>query len=331
MAFTYFDFDFRYVGADGKPYGRTQRGNIKDDGLTLGEDVLYFHYIFDTAKDYDDLVLVLFPAIAAASSITDRVLKGTNALVLRLEPDNLLAVKSQIDRKYTALQAKLKREKMGYQKNLHNFRITPCPVCDATIDLSQRPDTPYIYCRYCETIFNKHRHFFTGADKYALCYECGYYSQVKHYSGLGTKDSKEFCINCAESHIGKDWTLVFKRPLHFFAKIQTQQEANPHFTDLDRANKLGRKGELSKAEVFYNNMLLHVKSYPAIHYNFGKAILDIAHHILANPQSAEDLAQVNDLLTRSAAQFEMSLKACCNYQPTLEILKKFSDLPYVKR
>lgn len=331
MAFTYFDFDFKYVGNKGKPSTGTLRGNIKDDGLTLGEEVLYFQYIFDTAKDYNDLVLVLYPGLAAGNSITSSILSNSNSLVLRIDPEMLPAVKSQIDRKYTAIQARLRKEKMARENNVHNYKACNCPVCDSTIDLSLKADTLYVYCKYCETIFNKHRHLFTGADKYALCYECGYYSQVKHYSGLGAQDTKEFCINCAEDHIGNDWTAILKRPLHLIAKIQTQQEANPHFRELDRANKAGRERNLEKAESLYNNMLLHVKSYPALHYNFGKIFLDAAISLTQNATSQADLRLAQDYITKAAGQLEMAVKACSTYKPALDLLKKYGELPFVKK
>lgn len=328
MAFTYFDFRFKFLDSTGKGQSRMyKRGHVGDEGITLDGALLNFKDILDTARDYNELAIILYPAIASESTISNNVLPGTQSLILRIDT-SAFEVKSYIDRKLTEVKLQKKREEMLQDGQIRNFRTEECTNCRANLDLSFLADTQNIYCRYCETIFNRHGHIMPGIEDYATCKECGYYALISHY-GAQSKRGNECCINCARDILSEEYIKPLGKTLHFFGKARAQQYATPQLSKLDEANRMAVAGKIDKAEKLYESMIERLPDFPGLHYNLGKAYLEASEALSMTAENKEDLQRAEVMLSQAAEAFKKSLEVCANYEPTFVLLKRRRDVAFI--
>lgn len=165
-------FKFHYVLGGSTVGFRATKGRVGEKVLTMGEDHLPFDRIVDTTTRGKRLVVALSPEFQAKGKMAKHVIDG-RALVLEPTEPTARALEMAIDRKCAELQAARRRAELEASGQQHLIRTELCPACGAKVDLSGLEPTPYVYCRFCESIFTRDRKRVTSGDRFSVCDECG--------------------------------------------------------------------------------------------------------------------------------------------------------------
>lgn len=328
MPSSYLGFRFRYLNEQGKSTSFFYHQARIDDstGIMLGTESVAIADIHEVVRYGNHLAISLRPFLALSKEIAENIISNTSSFIIEI-PDGLAAdAKSAIDQHRSALAAFAKKKALALEGKVSAFKVLQCPECDAVIDLTGKRDTPYIYCKYCEVIFDKHYTVMPRSENYKVCPECNYYNRVQeypefHFYALPKKTKvayqKHYCCDtCAQRyHEQTAWRNVpylIGIPFNFMLKNKMSKGVNQFYEGLTEANRLAQDGKITEADALYGLILLRNEQHPAILFNMAQAYYRV------------------ELLDKAYKYLEKSLENCSNYQPTLDFLEMHKEVKWVK-
>ncbi|MFT5914353.1 MAG: hypothetical protein ACI81T_000841 [Bacteroidia bacterium] len=316
-------FRYKYLNAAGKSKmlgGDT--GSVTRDGISLNNNLIFFRDVHKTGRHKNNVVISLKPYATVNREISENIIKSHNSLVIKV--DEILAekVKSIIDRQCTAMIARDKWGHLTREQRDKQFTRTECARCEAIIDLTETKVSNLVYCKYCETLFDKFGYALIDSEEYKVCPECGYYGRVQDYydfQAYNVYTDSEFsrrkhhcCDTCAhrmfQRNFWKNMLFIFGGAAVILEKIRSRRTRNPLYKDLQKANLLAQEGSYKDADVLYQEIILRNDRHPGIYMNHGKMFLEAGER------------------EKAAFQFKKSLDSCSNYLPTLRVLQSNVDL-----
>lgn len=340
MPFTSFDFDFRFLNAKNKPTSFCKKqGSITESGVILDGQELFYHQIQEVIRFRDRLSFLI--KAEEKTSLSEYRIPHTSYFMIQVDEEIIFDVKSYIDRNYTDLQAKEHRKELKAKDEEHNFRSMCCPQCQSTLDLSYIRPSKYVFCKYCEALFNQNGNY-TDLEDYKVCHVCKYYNRVQktprvevYFLGKNEKawtfETAYQCDSCTERELRerfwKNLPFIIGAIADFYAKNKIDTDIDSTFDELTKANRLAYEGNLEEAIEIYESMMLYANDQPGILYNIGKAYLDTALLVLKSEGIDAD-AEAQPYLQGAVRWLTRSLNLCANYTPTIELFKKHADLEY---
>ena len=335
-----YDFDFRFLNTKNKPTSYfDKQGSIEQEGVYFDGEMLAFSEIQEVVRYRNRLSIII--KAGARTAVDEFLLPHFNGFMIRVDEQEAFDIKSMIDRRYTELQVEERKQELKAQDELHNFRKTECPTCRSHIDLSYLAPTRYIFCRYCDSIFNKYGNY-TDLNDYKICPVCHYYNRVQvtprveaYFYG---KEEKEFafessyqCDSCTERELRhrfwKNLPFVVGAVGDFIAKNKIETDIDSSYAGLTKANLLGFLGKVEEAKPLYESMFLYVKDQPGVLYDFGKAYLDSALLLLQDEEFTGDEAAL-PYIKEAVHWLSRCLKMCANYQPAIKLFEDNEELEY---
>ncbi len=313
-------FKFRYVAADGnvKGFFVSKKGKATPGHLELDGHQLPYTAILDTTTRDSRLVMVVDRELTPPPIQNE--LLNAKTLVLEVYKVKALDLERRIDvysSAKLAQQHKLELEQAGKGEL---YRAELCPVCSATVDLSELDETEYIYCRFCESVFTKDSIIAQG-DQYRICDECDFFGRVQGYTefyfyfllvvyGYSMK-RRHLCDACANSLCWKmlayNLPFILGLPNALWQKYRSISGRDPKLASLSKANQLLKKGQVRPAQELYDQMQYRYPNHPGFHYN-----LALGHIFAKDLESA--LKHLNS-----------SLEHCSNYLPSIRLAHSLEE------
>lgn len=313
-------FKFKFVRERQAIGLMAKKGYVTNQGLTLDNDTISYSHIAETAVRGRRMVIVLSPRAPLSKNIA-KVATQERSLILEIYKPKIETVEKQIDRMRSRHHAALHREQLTRAGRGDEFRAVACPHCEATIDLSEIKLTPYIYCRFCGTVFTPKKKVVTSGDTYTLCDECGMFARVRPFTefyfyfllvvyGFSYK-TRHLCDNCAHKLFLKELlrNFIFILGLFptFYLKLKSLTGRNAIIKSLDKANALSLKGQYQDAAKIFPQLYEKFPEHPGLRTNEGMG------HLLSGDTNG------------SLKYFERSVKVCSTYLPAYraaELLRK---------
>ncbi len=294
-------------------------GRIDFDYLQLNKSKLYYKDILATRAYEKYLVITLAPFAAVSAELAKYLLPDSTNLILILK-GNTNGIEHKIDRKIAAIKLQAARQK-AIKEGLV-FRKAQCPKCQCELDLTQKTETQYIYCNFCDNIFDHNSFLIPNTESYQICPDCRYYGRVQTYyewdfyfliyKARFRVRKHFFCDTCAERMFFrtffKNLTLIVGALFSLFQYLRSQMNRNPYLAGIGKANFYAQNGDMVKADALYNALLTRNFGHPGIHYNYGLACLQ-----KGDPG-------------RAAIEFKKCLKLCSNYEAVIELMRKHKDV-----
>lgn len=200
------------------------------------------------------------------------------------------------------------------QAELYNDMV--CPFCQATIMLVDIPDTPQVYCKYCETLFSRDRRDIGDVERhFRICKGCGMYSRPRHFSvfyfyflifTFGFHHDSTF--QCSACMRRSAWKMVIGNLFGLlalpFALMQLRrayatENLTGIFQGLDDANGLAARKKIDLALDKYDQVMDRVPVNAGVKFNIATGLM---------LQGDYDHAR---------QMFQMSLEDCANYWPAI--------------
>jgi len=318
MPSSYLNFRFRYLDEKGKPTSFFYHQALIDDGagIRLGEETVAIIDIHDVVRYDNKIALTLKPYLSLPKGVAENVIPNTSSILIEVADNLAVDAKSAIDQHMTTHAAFIKKKAMLAEGNAHLFKMIQCPECESVIDLTNKKETLYIYCKHCEVLFDKHGDLMAKSENYKVCPECNYYNRVQHYpefhfyalpkSRKATYQEHYCCDTCAQRYHEqtalKNSLFLLGIPFNFMLKNKMSRGVNQLYEGLTQANRLAQDGHIKEADVIYSLLLLRNEMHPGLLFNIGQAYYKA------------------EMLDKAYRYFEKSLEMCSNYQPTLDFL-----------
>ncbi len=336
VSYTYFNFRFRFLDARGKPKGRKRlSGVVNNDGLLIEDGMLYFDDIERITWENDNqMVVLLMPYISTSALITENKLPNSYTIILDTRESELGNLKTTLNKYFTYARMMRERRKLERLNKLDAFRTKECPNCQSTLDLSGFPETKYLYCRYCETIFSDMGNIIPHMDRYRPCPECQYFGHVqefrdvrfyfygKKYGSETRYESFTSCDTCAQRRYKeaalKNLGYLVAFPSSLLLRHQYKSGQHADFKRLTQANRAAQEGDLDAAMQEYDLILLQHKYHPGILYNKARAYL-MAGEVKGNKK---------EMATAAAKILSVCLQSCANYEPAIYLMESYDEAEY---
>jgi hypothetical protein len=312
-----FQFKFKYIStSNGRPKGfSSKKGRATATGLVLDGEQLPYTSIYDTAVRGNRLIMVVASQIPP--SLGKNVRQGAFAIEVSKIPVRTL--EQHIDRAASHQRAHVRSEE--FKRQGKKFIAVICPHCQAVVELNDLPETPYIYCRYCDSIFNRQNQVITKGTEYCLCDECQMFGRVHEITEFyfyfllvvyGWRYKQRFvCDSCAHKIFIKtllaNFIFILGVPVSIAQKIKSMSGRDPNLRPLGKANQLLLAGQYQKAAPLYQQFYAKYPDHPGLRMNEG-----IGH---LNGRDAKG----------AIMQFECALRACANYLPVIQLVQKLSS------
>ncbi len=335
-----FDFDFRFLNTDNKPTSYfDKQGSIEQEGIYFDGEMLAFSEIQEVVRYRNRLSIII--KAGAKTAVDEFLLPHFNGFMICVDEEEAFDIKSMMDREYTALQVEERKEELKGQGEVHNFRKSECPTCKSHIDLSYLQPTRYIFCKHCDSIFNKHGNY-TDLNDYKICPVCHYYNRIqitpKVEAYFYGKEDKAFafqttfqCDSCTKrelnSRIWKNMPFLIGAIGDFIARNRIETDIDSSYAELTRANLLGYQGQIEEAKPLYESMFLYVKDQPGVLYDFGKAYLDSALLLLEDAEFTGE-EQALPYIAEAVRWLSRCLQMCSNYEPAIKLFEDNEGLEY---
>lgn len=307
------EFKFRLLDNNGNETGffRSQRGEFDGEILRLKETEIPADSIFDV------VLRDKFMSVTYADENDD-----VQGVAFSIYKTDLRELKQSIDISRSDRIAAREKQRLIDAGMAEGFRTQICPHCQATISLNNLPQTPQVYCDFCQTLFTNDGNLDqnsldrTAEKKHRLCDDCGMYAHPRRFAIFyfyflfvlyGWSYRKTYrCPGCMR---GDAWKMFFVNifgvlglPVAITQLIRSyfpRGSGGGKLKGLDNANVLANKGKIEKALDRYESMMEALPLNAGIKYNIGSGLAtkgDFAH---AEPM------------------YEMSLEDCANYWPSL--------------
>lgn len=229
-------------------------------------------------------------------------------------------LKSEIDISRSATWAEFHKQRLEKTGRLAAFRDEECPECGATLVLTDMPQTPQLYCQFCNALSTVDAANDPPAGEHDLriCDECDMFSKPRKFTVFYfvflvfvyyvNQRSTWRCPACMR---GDAWKMLFGN-LPFLigvpvAMVQLVRSyggsiAGGPYQGLDAANLRARRGDLMGALEGYRAILERVPHSAGVKYNLGRALLEQGE------------------TARAAATLQLALDDCSNYAPAYRLL-----------
>ncbi len=336
MNYIYFSFGFNFTDRNGKKIGRMRRNGVLDGkGISFDGFRLNYEDFFKVMRQHEQVLFVLYPALGFPKELNEYIFKETNSFIIDVAPESVFMLKAYIDQYYSKKECQAHRQQLKSEGKEHYFKAIPCPRCEASVDISLKKSSPYIYCKYCELVFNKYGQSILSADDYKICPECSYFNRVRHFPDAEAYwyrsesafhfGSKYYCDSCAEAdfqvQISKNFPYLIALPHTISKKLKIDSEKHPTLSDVKMAVFYAQRHEIDKAEALFQSLNLHNEWHPAVYYNRGKAYLDFALLMEENAGNLDEEESAKMLRNKGINDLKKSLQGCSNFEPTLELLR----------
>lgn len=297
-----------------------KKGSLTEDTIQLKESQLSYKAILDSTCRDRRMVLTVDPLEVSDPEVSEHIIKK-NLLVLDITQAKAIDLERIIDRISSHYIAERHGEQLEREGKGNEFRVVTCPHCHATVDVSLLNRTPYIYCRYCETIFQEQGHLKTSGEQYRLCDECGWFDRVQGYTEFyfyfllviyGYRwQRRHLCDTCADRLFWKMLAINFIFILGIFPtiwlKIQSLKGRDKDLKELAKANSLAKRGKYQEADRIYDRLFDRYPHHPGILLSQGFGHL-----------KGQDSTGAWNLLQKS-------LQGCSNYAPTVRTMNRIQD------
>lgn len=311
-------FKFRFVD-DGKTVGflRSPTGRVGDSGLELDDSLIDYGQIGETVTRGDRVAIQV-----DGEGVPQDVSEYLQNSVLVLEPRDVAPrrLESVIDQRCSAVRLQERRRRAREQGREHLIRSESCPTCGSEVDLTDLDESRYVYCPFCDTIFDREQRTSLGRQ-YRTCDDCGLFGRVQPYPEFffyflvvvyGFEYKQRFlCGVCAHRLFVKALLLnlifVIGVPTAIWVKIKSVVGGKSGMTELRRANKLAEKGQLAEAADLYSSVLAEYPEHPGILYNMGLTRLKHGDG------------------RRGLQTLERALTSCPNYHPLLRTVSEIEQ------
>lgn len=310
-------FKFKYV-KNGNPQGIfAQKATASSEEIILGKERLIYEDIADSTTRDNRLILAIYPTASLSENVSQQLMESS-ILVLEVYQINPLNLERFIDRISSKKQTEIKRQELIQAGQGNLFRAVTCPECQATIHLSGLNKTSYIYCRFCESIFQENQSVMTKGSEYPVCDECHMFDRVRGYTefyfyfllviyGFYHK-RRHLCDNCANRVFWKTFILNFLFIVgiipSIWIKIKSMTGRNPALKQLAKANALAKRGKYEQADLIYQQLYEHYFNHPGLLMNEGLG------HLFGN----DGKGVINC--------FDRSLSSCSNYSPVISLMQQ---------
>lgn len=305
-------FKFHWMNEQGQPAGfLRKKGSFDGTTLRLAEHEIPAGVILDVDVREARMVFVV--------PIEDGPAQGMGLVMSSKKVAERL--KSALDIARSGTWAEQHREELVKAGRGDVYRHETCPRCSATVILSDMPETPQIFCHYCQTLtFPGDSEKNAQAADYRICDECGMFSRPTKFTifyfyflfviyGWRTRTTWR-CPACMRPDA---WKMLFGNlPFVLGVPVAATQLARAYgggaiggpFAGLDAGNRAARAGKFSQAIGKYQEILERRGHAAGVKYNLGLALLN-----------EEDKA-------RAAEAFEVALADCANYGPAYYQLRE---------
>ncbi len=317
-------FQFRFVrGGEASGLG-VGRGLAQESGLKLGQQELPYDLITDTFFRERRLVLAV-----KGAGLDEKLAKNLQdgVLVLEIYKWSAELLKQFIDQRLSLRRADENRRRMAGDGRPEAFRSEVCPQCRATIDLSEKPKTSFLFCPFCDSLWRSQGGVWTlspavkGA-RMGACDECSFWGRIKGYTefyfyfllvvyGFSSK-KRQLCDGCAARLFWKNLALnfcfVLGIPAALILKVRALAGRDADFKILARANALGRGGRTDQAAPLYDQLMSRWPDHPGILFNqaLTRAL-------------GGDIQGAGEFCRRAEA-------SCSNYQPAANLAEKLDGV-----
>ncbi|CAM2069905.1 hypothetical protein SCOR_31300 [Sulfidibacter corallicola] len=302
-------FKFKFLDDDGNEASfLSKKGYFDGNELTLDEATLPVETILRVDRRFDNLILQLLQEDGET---------GFVALAIKKGPIRELSI--AINGVSSARWAKLRKQALAEEGKGESFKVTRCPDCKATVDLTHMPQSPQVYCTYCETIHTLGQARPQGEENLRLCDECGFYAVPSYFTVFyfyfllviyGWNYGKRYmCHSCMR---GNAWKMLFlnlpfllgvPNALYQLFRIYTGGDRQGRiFAGLDKANHFAKTKKLDMAADYYDSILRRINYGGGVHYSRG-----LGHF---NAGQFED----------AVAHLRKALADCGNYFPAYHLL-----------
>ena len=303
-----FHFKFKFVNEEGQEEGFTRsKGSFDGETLTLGDAEIPAAGL--TSCEVHETRM----ALGAIGEDGDPV-----GVVISSAKSSLEQLKLRLDTARSAAWAEHHQKELVEQGRGGAYRGSECPNCNAQIILTDMPETPQIYCHFCDSLMT-HNPSMAAKDErdYRLCDSCGMFSKPRRFTVFyfyfllvvygWTQNTTTRCPACMR---GDAWKMLFGNllfilgvPVAIAQLIRSYGgEVSGTFAGLNKANLLARKQDLSGALQIYNDISDRVPHCAGIKFNLGMALLEAGK------------------TEQAARAFEAALGDCSNYAPAFGAL-----------
>lgn len=321
------DFKFRFVrGGEATGFGE-RKGSADEQGLTLNDWRVPFESIGLTVNRGKRFVFTV-----NAAGLDEKLVKNIQEGVLVIEVSKINAndLKQFTDRRLSTLRVTEKRRQLNNEGKADAVRFVPCPRCQSTIDLCEKPKTPHIYCPFCDGVF-----LLSGKDSVSgtlvpevqgaqatQCEDCGFFGRVKEYTEFyfyfllvvyGYRYKKRpLCDTCADRLFWKNFLInllfVIGTPFAFGLKAKSMKGRSAQWKTLAKANALGKRGKTSEAMPLYESLFTQWPEHPGLIFNQAMA-----------RAAAGELPAATEACRRS-------LVSCANYEPAARLQQAIAQV-----
>ncbi len=301
-------FKFHWLNENGQPTSMMRKkGRFEGETLTLEQSDIPVVVIVES---------VVRDSIMAITALAADEQQEFVTLLIKLTSKRMAeTLKKRIDLARSAAWAQQHREDLESKGLGHTFRQEKCPRCTATLILSDMPESPQLYCHFCDSLstIDPAAEPIPQERELRICEECGMYTKPQKFTifyfyfllvvyGFFSRPTWR-CPPCMR---GEAWKMFFGN-LIFVLGVPTAiwqlvrsyggSSVGGPFKGLDTGNIKARKGDLAGALESYRSILENVPVSAGVKYNLGMALL----------------AQGN--LEKAADTFELALQDCTNYSP----------------
>jgi hypothetical protein len=313
-------FKFTFVRNNRAASVFAKDGLVTPAGLVLDGKPLPMQHVRDTKSRELRLSLTLAYPESLHPELQGYVMNGV--LVLEVRSPGARPIEMAIDRIASHAEAEAHRQQLFAAGRGHEFRVVPCPTCQATIDLSSMPQTPYYYCRFCGTVHHQQGPL-RGAGAYRTCDECAMFDRNQVYTEFyfyflfivyGFMWSRRhLCDNCARDLFWKvfliNFVFVLGVPSAVWLRIKAETGRDPALMDLAGANRLASKGRAAEARQRLARLHSVLPDRPGLHVN------EAVGHARAGDRQA------------ASACLQAALAACPSYLPAHEMMQRLVGGP----
>lgn len=295
---------FRYNSTDkeGGVLSRAHAGVVDYPGLSLGNEQLPLERLI-TVQHWLDRLQVVY--VGNDGSLLQRV--------ITIKSGNCRRVHSALSQLISARHAEAHRVALA-QAGLEGEYVTQrCQACHATIDLSSKPVTEQIYCRYCDSLTTPAAEATEAAD-YRICESCGFFDRPREFTTfyyvflivVHFHSTKKYVI-CRNCRRRESWKMlggnlpgvlgVLPALVQLARSYVAGGLGKSAFAGLDQANALAQNKRIDEAAELYDQIIERIGPSAGVSYSHGLALLQA------------------ERLEPAMVQFQRALLACSTYTP----------------
>jgi hypothetical protein len=306
-------FRFHWLNQEGQPTSMfSKKGSFDGQTLLLEKANIPVAAIVESIVRQQVLVLSTFTG-DEKEPVVHLILKPTSQSVTK-------TLKKKIDVARSGIWAQHHREELSEKGQADRYRDHACPHCGALTVLTEFPQTPQFYCRFCHSLSTTGSPELMKEEKeLKICDECGMYSRPKEFTIFyfyflfviyGWWYHKTWrCPACMRAEA---WKMLFGNlifilgvPIAIIQLVRAygSDSMGGRFKGLNAANILACKGDANGAFRLYQTIMERVPSSAGLKYNLANSLL-----------------RMNDL-EKATQACELALCDCSSYAPAYQLLR----------